>query len=88
METDTNLLNDLQFICEQLNNENYSELFTKGREKIVEFKTNGGEKEITYNTTNELRLKYEDIDEYKTWLVEDWLDCIIGGYGGQNIIWQ
>ena len=82
------MLNDLQFICEQLNKDNYSELFIKGREKIMEFKTNGGQKEIIYNTTNELHIKYENIDEHKMWLVEDWLDCIIGWYGGKNIIWQ
>ena len=88
MKIDNLLLDNIHKICEQLNSDNFSELFNKGYQVIVEFKENNGTKIVAYDTIHELHIKYMDTDEYKMDLVDDWLDCIVGYYAGKNIMWE
>ncbi len=89
MRIDNNLQNDLQLLCEQLDENNFLELFRKGHEKVVEFKNHGGEKDVAYDTINELRLRYAETDEDKEELAGAWLDCICGYVGRKDlVIWK
>jgi hypothetical protein len=89
MKTNDDLYNNIQSLCEQLAENNHSELFEKGYKIINQFKENNGNKQIAYDTIYELHLKYMENSENKMDLVDDWLDCICGWVGRPDLkLWE
>lgn len=80
---------ELEMLILSLTNENYKEHFRTGFDMISAFKKVGGNQQEVYDKLLPLFNKYQEIDEQKTALAGDWLDCICGWVGNKDwYIWN
>jgi len=79
----------IEILIVGLTGDDYNERFKKGLALITEYINNGGEQKAAYDKLNLLFEKYQDIDEQKSDLIGDWLDCICGWIGNKEFaVWE
>jgi hypothetical protein len=83
------LYDELENLAFNLTDSNYKDQFKMGFDFICEYKNGGGEQKIAYDKLIPLFVKYQEMNEQKSDLIGDWLDCICGWIGKEKFsIWE